>query len=130
VRPDRPLADQFGQLEAGYERAQRALQKFYHGSTIPEKDQAKAAEIRPDFSAVVRPIFDLAAAAPKDPAVRDAMLWVVRQAHAGAHSLHVGEFALAAKGGLAVSAWRLRRVSLGYWFVRLPHAAGPEQPVR
>ena len=71
--------------------------EFYQGSTIPEKDQAKAAEIQPDLSAVVRRMFDLASAAPKDPAVRDAILWVIRQTHAGAHGGHSGEFALAAR---------------------------------
>src|SRR5262249_18172970 len=40
-------------------------------------------EIQPDFPAVGRRIADLAASAPKDPAVRDAMLWVIRQTLGG-----------------------------------------------
>jgi RNA polymerase sigma factor (sigma-70 family) len=90
-RPELPLADKLGRLEAEYERAQWEFLAFYQGSTIPEKDRAKAAEIQPDLPAAVRRIFDLASTAPKDPAVRDAMLWVVRQTRAKS-----GEFALAA----------------------------------
>ena len=60
--------------------ANRAFDALYRGSTIPEENRAKAAEIQPDFPAVVRRIVDLAATAPKDPAVRDAMLWVIEQA--------------------------------------------------
>ena len=52
--------------------------EFYRGSTIPEENLKKATEIQPDFPAVVRRIAELAATAPKDPAVRDAMLWVIR----------------------------------------------------
>ena len=81
-RPEPPLAEKLDRLKAEYEDADRAFFAFYRGSTIPEENLAKAAEIQPDFPAVVRRIADLAATAPKDPAVRDAMLWVIRQASA------------------------------------------------
>jgi RNA polymerase sigma factor (sigma-70 family) len=93
-RPAPPLAEKFDDIKAEYERAHRAYMALYQGSTIPEEDQARAAEIRPDFPAVVRRIADLAATAPKDPAVRDAMLWVIRQD--GGLGPHPAEFALAA----------------------------------
>ena len=91
-RPEPPLAEKLDRLMAEYEGANRAFGALYRGSTIPEENRAKAAEIQPDFPAVVRRIVDLAATAPKDQAVRDAMLWVLR------HDNHSegGEFALAA----------------------------------
>src|SRR5690349_6530037 len=57
-RPELPLAETLDRLKAEYEDAFRAY-------------NAKAAELRPDLPAVVRRIADLAATAPKDPAVRD-----------------------------------------------------------
>jgi hypothetical protein len=60
---------------------------------IPEENRAKAARIEPDFPAVVRKVFDLAATAPNAPEVRDAMLWMIMH---GAGERHAGEFALAA----------------------------------
>ena len=65
------------------------LGAFYRGSTIPEENQAKAAEIQPDYPAVVRRIFDLAATAPKDPAVRDAMLWMIQKAQGGSETVRM-----------------------------------------
>ena len=95
-RPEPPLAEKLDRLKAEYEAADRAFHALYRGSTIPEENLAKAAEIQPDFPAVVRRIADLAATAPKDPAVRDAMLWVIGQAQRRRHGLYAGEFALAA----------------------------------
>ena len=68
-RPELPLAEKLDRLKANYEDAQRAYGALYRGSTIPQENRAKAAEIEPDYSAVVRRIADLAATAPKDPAV-------------------------------------------------------------
>ncbi len=88
------LAAKIDRLKAAYEGAQRAFLELYRGSTIPEDNRAKAAQIQPDFPAVVRRIADLAATAPKDPAVRDAMLWIMRQSRG--HGPYGGEFAVAA----------------------------------
>ena len=62
-RPERPLAEKLDRIKAEYEEANRAFFSLYRGSTIPEVNRAKAAEIRPDFPAVVRRIADLAATA-------------------------------------------------------------------
>ncbi|WP_020466697.1 TlpA family protein disulfide reductase [Singulisphaera acidiphila] len=78
-RPGPPLAERLDRLKAEYEDAFRAYNAFFRGSTIPEANKAKAAEIWPDLPAVVRRIADQAAIAPKDPAVRDAWLWVIEQ---------------------------------------------------
>lgn len=78
-RPGPSLAEELDRLKAEFEDAERVYSEFYQGSTIPEEDQAKAAEVEPDFSAVVRRIAVLAATAPKSPAARDAMLWVISQ---------------------------------------------------
>jgi peroxiredoxin len=94
-RPGLPLAEKLDHLEAEYEAANRAFFKLYRGSTIPEEDLKKAAEIQPDFPAVVRRIAELAATAPKDPAVRDAMLWVIQRAEGGPRD--GGEFGVAAR---------------------------------
>ena len=91
VHPEPPLADKLDRLKAEYEGAHRAFMAFYRGSTIPEADMEKALKAQPDFPALVRRILDLASTAKKDPAVRDAMLWVIRQSHRDG-----GEFALAA----------------------------------
>jgi RNA polymerase sigma factor (sigma-70 family) len=97
-RPEPPLAEKLDRLKAEYEAANRAFFAIYRGSTIPEENQAKAAEIEfvRIFPAVVRRIADLAATAPKDPAVRDAMLWMIEKAQNGSETLYPGEFALAA----------------------------------
>ena len=80
-----------------YEGANRAFVRLYRGSTIPEENQTKAVEIQPDFPAVVRRIFDLAATAPKEPAVRDVMLWMIgRTLGGGDVGPYAGEFALVA----------------------------------
>jgi len=96
-RPEPPLAEKLDRLKAEYEGANRAFHQFYRGSTIPEEDRAKAAEIQPDYPAVVRRIADLAATAPKAPAVRDAMIWMIQKAAGGGgDDPSAGGFALAA----------------------------------
>jgi hypothetical protein len=81
--PELSLAEKLDRLKDEYESALRAHDALFRGSTIPEENRAKAAEIKPDFPAVVRRIADLAATASKDPAVRDAMLWMIHKAHSG-----------------------------------------------
>jgi thiol-disulfide isomerase/thioredoxin len=93
-RPGPPLAEKLDRLKAEYEAANRAFSALFRGSTIPEENLKKAAEIQPDFPAFVRRIAEVAAKAPKDPAVRDAMLWVIHMAKGG--RADGGEFALAA----------------------------------
>ena len=97
-RPEPLLAEKLDRLKAGYLDAERAYHAFYRGSTIPEESRAKAAEIQPDYPAVVRRIADLAATAPKDPSVRDAMLWMIEPAGRSGRDAgpQAGEFALAA----------------------------------
>jgi RNA polymerase sigma factor (sigma-70 family) len=87
------LADQLDRVMAEFERADRTFLGFYRGSTIPPENLAEATRIQPDYAAVVRRIAELGAAAPKDPAVRDAMLWVIGQARGSGP--YAGEFALA-----------------------------------
>jgi thiol-disulfide isomerase/thioredoxin len=88
-RPEPPLAEKLDRLKAEHEFAVRA-----YGA---EENRAKAAENRPDMPAVVRRIADLAATAPKDPAVRDAMLWIIERVRPfrGGGS-YAGEFVVAA----------------------------------
>jgi RNA polymerase sigma factor (sigma-70 family) len=81
--PDSTLAEKLDRLEAEYEGAMRAFQSFYRGSTIPEENRKKAAEAQPDFQAFIRRMTELAATSPKEPAVRDAMLWVIRMTGRG-----------------------------------------------
>ena len=71
--------EQLDRLKAEYENADREFYSFYRGSYIPKENLEKALQVRPDLPAFVRRIADLAAASPKDPAVRDAMLWVIQQ---------------------------------------------------
>src|SRR5208337_1790264 len=79
-----------------FDAAQRSFQKFYQGSTIPEQDMEKALNVQPDFSAAVRRMAELGTTAPQDPAVRDAMLWVIRRTLGGSdNGPDVGEFTLA-----------------------------------
>jgi thiol-disulfide isomerase/thioredoxin len=94
-RPEFPLAEKLDSLKSEYERANRAFYALFRGSTIPEENQAKAAEIKPDYPGVVRRIFDVAATAPNNPAVRDAMLWIIGP-FGGSEQRYPGEFALAA----------------------------------
>jgi thiol-disulfide isomerase/thioredoxin len=77
--PELSLAEKLDRLNAEHESAFRAYDALFRGSTIPEENRAKAAEIRPNLAGVVRRIADLAATAPKDPAVRDAMLWIIEE---------------------------------------------------
>ena len=93
-RPEPTLANKLDRLKDEYEEANRAFHEFYQGSTIPAENLKKALEIQPDFPAFVRRIAELAATAPKDPAVRDAMLWVIERCKHGL--MDSGEFALAA----------------------------------
>jgi thiol-disulfide isomerase/thioredoxin len=93
-RPEVKLVEKLDRVKTAYESAQLAYQSLYRGSTIPEENRAKAAEIEPSLPAVVRRIGELAATAPKSPAVRDAMLWVIGQA--SAHGSNPGEFGVAA----------------------------------
>ena len=96
-RPEPALAETLDRIKAEYEAAQRAYYELYEGSTIPEKNRAKAAEIAPDFPSVVRRVADLAATDPKSPAVRDVMLWMMGQAQGGSgDGPYSGGFALAA----------------------------------
>ncbi len=97
-RPEPPLAEKLDRLKAEYEAANRAFHALYRGSTIPEENLARAAQIQPDYPAFVRRIFDLAATAPRDPSVRDAMLWMIERAGRSGMDTgpHGGEFALAA----------------------------------
>lgn len=95
--PDPPLAEQLDRLKAEYETAQRAYFSLYKGSTIPQENLAKAAEIAPDYSAVVRRIDELAATDPKNPAGRDALIWVILNGLSGSdHGPQAGEYSLAA----------------------------------
>ena len=96
TRPEPPLAEKLDRLKSEYEAPSGRIGTLYRGSTIPEENLAKAAEMRPDYPAVVRRIADLAATAPKDPAVRDAMLWMIEQTGRAGTGLYAGEFALAA----------------------------------
>src|SRR5262249_42115975 len=89
-------AEKLDRLKAEYEAAERAFHAFYRGSTIPEADLAKAAKVQPDYAAFVRRVADLASTAPKDPAVRDVMLWMIESAGRSGIGPHAGEFALAA----------------------------------
>jgi hypothetical protein len=78
------LAEKLDRLKAEYEAANQTFLELFRGSTIPEENQKKAAEIQPDFAAIVDPIAELAAKAPKDPAVRDTMLWVIQKRNGSA----------------------------------------------
>ena len=93
-RPGPSLAAKLARLKDEYEAANRAFHEFYRGSTIPQENMKKALERQPEFPAVVRRIADLATTVPKEPAVRDAMLWVIRQTHGGRRD--GGVFAIAA----------------------------------
>jgi RNA polymerase sigma factor (sigma-70 family) len=93
-RSEPALADKLDRLKDEYEAANRAFMEFYQGSTIPAENLKKALEIQPDLPAFVRRIAELGATAPKDPAVRDAMLWVIQRSQRGL--IDNGEFALAA----------------------------------
>ncbi len=96
-RPEPTLAEQFAGIEAEYEAAWRAYHAFYQGSTIPEADLAKAARFEPDDAGMARRIFDLAASSPRDPAARDAMIWLIQQSQGGlAEADHAYGFARAA----------------------------------
>src|SRR4051794_10413192 len=68
-RPEASLDEKLDRLKAEYEGAARAHGALYRGSTIPEEDRARAAEIEPDLPAVVRRLAELASTAPKSPAV-------------------------------------------------------------
>lgn len=94
--PPRPskLDQQFHRIESDYIRQLAKYMDFFKGSTIPDRDQAEAAKVRPSFAEAVRRIAAAAEAAPKDPAVRDAMIWVILQTRAVADD--TAEFALAA----------------------------------
>jgi thiol-disulfide isomerase/thioredoxin len=88
-RPEPPLAEKLDRLKVTYEDAFRAYDA--------EVNRAKAAEIRPDLPAVARRLFDLAAIAPKDPAVRDGMLWMIEEVgRFQSEGPYSGEFAVAA----------------------------------
>jgi|GEM_PF-1345594 len=93
-RPEPPLAEKIDRLKTEFENTDRAYSELFRGSTIPEENRAKAAEIQPDFPAVVRKIANLASTAPNDPVVRDAMLWVIQKSQSGRRDL--GGFALVA----------------------------------
>jgi len=96
-RPEPPLARQLERIMTEYEDANRAFFEFFRGSTIPKENRARAAEIQPDYAALARQIVALAATAPKDPAVRDAFLWMIRKSgRGGDDGREAGEFALAA----------------------------------
>ena len=94
--PGPSLAEKLDRLKADYENADRAFHSFYRGSYIPKENLEKALQVRPDLPALVRRVADLAAASPTDPAVRDAMLWVIRQAGGADDGPFGGEFAIAA----------------------------------
>ncbi len=95
--PGPSLAEQLDRIQKEYEDADRAYHELYRGSTIPEENRAKAAEIRPDLPGAVRRITGLASADAEGPAARDAMLWIIRQAgSSAADGAGAGEFALAA----------------------------------
>ena len=116
-RHEPPLAAKLDRLKDEYEGANRAFHEFYRGSTIPQENMKKALEIQPDFPAVVRRISDLAATAPKEPAVRDAMLWVIRQTRGGRRDgggfvmaanwlvRHFGDDPDAVRVGLELDSW-------------------------
>jgi thiol-disulfide isomerase/thioredoxin len=88
-RSEPPLAEKLDRLEVQYEVAFRAYDA--------EENRAKAAEIRPDLAANARRMFDLAATAPRDPSVRDAMLWMIQEVgRFQSEGPYSGEFALAA----------------------------------
>ncbi|WP_237722548.1 TlpA family protein disulfide reductase [Singulisphaera acidiphila] len=94
--PGNSLAGELDHLKAQYEDAVWARSAPPPASATSKGDRADPAGIAPDYPGVVRRIFDLAATAPKDPAVRDAMLWIIEKAQNGSETLNPGEFALAA----------------------------------
>ncbi len=93
---DPSLAEKLDRMKAEYENADREFHSFYRGSYIPKENLEKALQVRPDLPAIVRRIADLGAASPKDPALRDAMLWVISQATRADLGPFGGEFAVAA----------------------------------
>ena len=91
------LAEELDRVRKEYEAARQAFMKFYQGSTIPQEQLAEAIKVRPDYSSVVRKLAELGSRAPTDPAVRDAMVWVLSNGLGGGDSGPLGgEFATAA----------------------------------
>jgi peroxiredoxin len=90
------LAEQLDRIKLEYEAAERSFHAFFKGSTIPDQDMERALKVEPDLSATVRRIAELGTVAPKDPAVRDAMLWVIRQTLGGGdNGPNLGDFSVA-----------------------------------
>jgi hypothetical protein len=96
-RPDPPMVARYAQLLAEFEAQQAAYRRPATKAKSPREEQV-AAERRPrdlilDYS---RRMVDLAAAAPDDPAARDALRWVINRPGRVDMQAYGDEFARAA----------------------------------
>ncbi len=91
------LAARFEKIKAEYESANRALWDAVGKVNTKHEQNVIYGRMAPDLVAYTRRMIDLAAIDPKDPAVRDALLWVVTQPGKSSDSGPYGdEFARAA----------------------------------
>lgn len=96
--PANSLAAQFGAIKAEYDANNRALSLWAtNEKTKPAGEQIPPiAPMIPDQVAYCRRMIDLAATAPKDPAAREALLWVIDHPGRSDHGPFGEEFARAA----------------------------------
>jgi RNA polymerase sigma factor (sigma-70 family) len=73
------LADQFARIKAEYDAQQQAVWRALETTKSQREVNAVYAKMSPDEVAYTRRMIDLALSAVKDPAARDALVWVVNK---------------------------------------------------
>jgi thiol-disulfide isomerase/thioredoxin len=80
---DRPVAEQITKLRADYEADRARVADAVRKGNAELKRWRDAGGVSPDFVAHARQLVDLASLDPKNPASRDALIWVIYQPSRG-----------------------------------------------
>ena len=75
--PEPSIAERFAKIRAEYDAKQDAFSRALEQTKNQREVNEVYAKMSPDEVAFTRRMIDLAASAPKDPAARDALVWVV-----------------------------------------------------
>ncbi len=78
-RPELTTAERFARIKAEYDAQQAAMARAMETTTSRREINAVFAKMSPDEVAYTRRMIELAMSAPKDPAARDALVWVVNK---------------------------------------------------
>jgi RNA polymerase sigma factor (sigma-70 family) len=79
TRSEPSIAERFAKIRAEYDAQLQAVSRAVEASKTQREINATYTKMSPDEVAFTRRMIDLATSAPKDPAARDALIWVINK---------------------------------------------------